>query len=183
MTTTRTVRILLADDHGIVRQGLRAVLSRDARLEVGGRDRGDGPQSAVRLAETLEPDIVIMDITMPQLNGIDAAAQIVKRNPRTGVIILSMHLDETYLMRASGRAKGYLPEGFEAEVDLVRAVRWDGAPREVFLQPGGDGDYVFDDYCPVYGTAEVADSYSLAIRLREGGAPQLLAEGGIRIKR
>ena len=91
-------RILLADDHGVVRQGLRAVLARDASFEVIG-ESGDG-REAVRLADALQPDVVIMDISMPQLNGIEAAKQIVKANPRTHIIILSMHSDETYLMRA-----------------------------------------------------------------------------------
>jgi len=114
-------RILLADDHGVVRQGLRAVLARDVSFEVIG-ESGDG-REAVRLAEVLQPQVVIMDISMPQLNGIEAAKQIVKANPRIHVIILSMHSDETYLMRAlQAGVKGYLLKE-SAEEDLIRAVR------------------------------------------------------------
>jgi two-component system, NarL family, response regulator NreC len=117
----RSARILLADDHGIVRQGLRSVLSRDSTFEIVG-EAADG-REAVALAESLDPNVVIMDIAMPGLNGIDATAQIVKRNPGVAVLILSMHSDETYLLRAlNAGAKGYLLKD-SADVDLVRAVR------------------------------------------------------------
>lgn len=125
-------RILLADDHGIVRQGLRAVLARDPSLEVIG-ESGDG-REAVRLAEALQPNVVIMDISMPQLNGIEAAKQIVKTSPRTHIIILSMHSDETYLTRSlQAGVKGYLLKE-SAEEDLIRAVRM-VAQGKTFLAP------------------------------------------------
>ncbi len=128
-------RILLADDHGVVRQGLRAVLARDALFEVIG-ESGDG-REAVRLAEALQPDVVIMDISMPQLNGIQAAKQILKANPRTHIIILSMHSDETYLMRAlQAGVKGYLLKE-SAEEDLIRAVRM-VAQGKPFFSPAVD---------------------------------------------
>src|SRR5277367_619502 len=137
-----TTRILLADDHGIVRQGLRAVLSRDPSFEVVG-ESGNG-RDAVRLSETLDPHIVIMDITMPELNGIEAAAQIAARNPRTGIIILSMHADETYLLRAlNAGVKGYLLKE-SAEVDLNRAVQH-VAQGKTFFSPAITGA-LMDDY-------------------------------------
>src|SRR5512146_590388 len=89
--------ILLADDHGVVRKGLRFLLERQPDMEVVGEAK-DG-REAVRMAEELKPSVIIMDIAMPQLNGIEATAQIIKRNPRTAVIILSMHSDEGYLVR------------------------------------------------------------------------------------
>src|SRR4051794_177788 len=83
------IRVLLADDHGIVRKGLRFLLDRQPGMEVVG-EAADG-RDAVRLAENVSPDIVIMDIAMPSLNGIEATAQMVKRNSKIGVIMLSMH--------------------------------------------------------------------------------------------
>src|ERR1051325_10610138 len=114
------IRVLIADDHGIVRKGLRLQLEQNPNFEVVG-EAADG-REAVRMAEELAPDIVIMDIAMPNLNGMQATAQVVKKNPKIGVIILSMYSDETYLTRilAAG-AKGYLLKD-NAEVDLDRAV-------------------------------------------------------------
>jgi len=168
----KAVRILLADDHGIVRQGLRAVLSRDRSLEVIG-ETGDG-REAVRLAEALEPDIVIMDISMPLLNGIEAAAQIVKRNLRTGVIILSMHLDETYLVRAlHAGAKGYLLKD-SAEVDLLAAVQAVAQGR-TFFSPAIK-ETLLEDYVRDMQQRNLQDSYDL-LTDREKEVLQLLAEG------
>src|SRR5260370_39541256 len=96
MTSALTVtRGVVADDHGVVRKGLRLLLETDPGIEVIG-EASDG-REAVRLTEELTPDVVVMDITMPQLNGIDAASQIVKRDPNVGVIMLSMPCDETFL--------------------------------------------------------------------------------------
>ena len=121
------IRIMLADDHGIVRKGLRFLLERQSEMEVVG-EAGNG-REAVKMAEQLRPDVIIMDIAMPQLNGIEATAQIVKRNPEVGIIILSMHSDEGYLMRTlTAGAKGYLLKD-SADADLVRAV------QETLLQP------------------------------------------------
>ena len=168
----KTIRILLADDHGIVRQGLRAVLARDSSFEVVG-ETGDG-REAVRLAETLVPDIVIMDITMPQLNGIDATAQILGRNTATGVIILSMHLDETYLIRAlTAGAKGYLLKD-SAEVDLVRAVHAVNRGRP-FFSPAIT-ETLLEDYMRYMQQRNLEDSYAL-LTDREREVLQLLAEG------
>jgi two-component system, NarL family, response regulator NreC len=91
------IRILVADDHGIVREGLRLKLEQNQNFQVVG-EAGDG-REAVRLASELKPDLAIMDIGMPLMNGIEATAQMVKGNPRIGVIILSMHTDEEYLVR------------------------------------------------------------------------------------
>jgi RNA polymerase sigma factor (sigma-70 family) len=166
------IRILLADDHGIVRQGLRAVLARDSTLEVVG-ESGDGRET-VRLGEALDPAIVIMDIAMPHLNGIEATAQIVKRNPRTGVIILSMHSDETYLLRAlSAGAKGYLLKD-SAEVDLVRAVHAVAQGR-TFFSPAITGT-LLEDYMRNMQQRNLQDSWDLLTE-REKEVLQLVAEG------
>jgi DNA-binding NarL/FixJ family response regulator len=165
-------RILLADDHGVVRKGLRFLLERQPGFEVVG-EAGDG-REAVRVAETENPDIVIMDIAMPLLNGIDATAQILKRNPKAGVIILSMHSDEDYLLSAlNAGAKGYLLKD-SAEVDLVRAIHSvrKGTP---FFSPE-IAKTMLEDYMRFLQQRNLQDSYDL-LTDREKEVLQLLAEG------
>src|ERR1043166_6980923 len=101
------IKILIGDDHGIVRTGLRLLLERIADMKVVG-EAMDG-REAVHLAHELNPDIVILDIAMPLLNGLEAAGRIVNQNEHVGVIMLSMHADESYILRAlDAGAKGYL---------------------------------------------------------------------------
>ena len=167
-----SVRILLADDHGVVRKGLRFLLERQPGMEVVG-EAGDG-REATRLAELLTPDIVIMDIAMPLLNGIEATAQIVKRDPKLGVIILSMHSDEDYLLSAlNAGAKGYLLKD-SAEVDLVRAIQavMRGTP---FFSPE-IAKTMLEDYMRFLQQRNLQDSYELLTE-REKEVLQLLAEG------
>lgn len=166
------VRVLLADDHGIVRQGLRAILARDPGIEVAG-ESADGLET-VSLAEALDPDIVIMDITMPHLNGIDATAQITKRNPKTGVIILSMHSDETYVLRSlNAGARGYLLKD-SAEVDLIRAISV-VKQGKTFFSPAV-AHTLLEDYVRNVQQRHLTDSYAL-LTDREKEVLQLLAEG------
>jgi two-component system response regulator NreC len=167
-----SIRVLLADDHGVVRKGLRFVLERQPDMEVVG-EAGDG-REALRLAETASPDIVIMDIAMPLLNGIEATAQLVKRNPALGVIILSMHSDEDYILSAlNAGAKGYLLKD-SAEVDLVRAVHAvrKGTP---FFSPE-IARTMLEDYMRFLQQRNLQDSYDLLTE-REKEVLQLLAEG------
>ncbi|MBM3801755.1 MAG: response regulator transcription factor [Acidimicrobiia bacterium] len=166
------IRILVADDHGIVRQGLRFLLERQQDMEVVG-EVGNGRESVAAAAE-LGPDVIIMDIAMPQLNGIEATAQIVKRNPEIGVIILSMHADEGYLLRAlSSGAKGYLLKD-SAETDLVRAVQVVAGKRP-FFSPGV-AQTLLNDYLRHLRQKGLQDSYDL-LTDREKEILQLLAEG------
>jgi len=166
------VRILVADDHGVVRKGLRLILERHDGLEVIG-EAADG-REAVRLAEELSPDIVIMDVGMPQLNGIDATAQILHRNPRAGVIILSMHSDEGYIVRAlSAGAKGYLLKD-SAEEDLIQAVRIVAQGRP-FFSPRIT-QTLLDDYVRQLRQKGLQDSYDLLTE-REKEVLQLISEG------
>lgn len=168
----KKIRILLADDHSLVRKGLRLLLERAPDLEVAG-EAADG-REAVHLAETLEPDIVIMDIAMPQWNGIDATAQIVKQNPRIGVIILSMHSDESYLMRAlTAGAKGYLLKD-SAEEDLLRAVQTVAQGRPFFSPVIAQA--LLEDYVRQLQQRGLQDTYEL-LTDREKQILQLLAEG------
>jgi DNA-binding NarL/FixJ family response regulator len=168
----KKIRILIADDHGIVRKGLRLQLEQNENFEVLG-EASDG-REAVRLAEELLPDVVIMDIAMPNLNGIQATTQLVKKNPQIGVIILSMYSDETYLTRTlAAGAKGYLLKD-NADVDLDRAVQVvaEGKP---FFSPA-IADTLLEDYMRQLQQRGLQDSYDLLTE-REKEILQLLAEG------
>ncbi|HEV3191200.1 MAG TPA: response regulator transcription factor [Polyangiaceae bacterium] len=129
----KPVRIVLADDHGLVRAGLRALLLNSADFAVVG-EAADG-REALRLIEELDPDIALMDISMPHLNGLEAAARVAKKFSRTRVIILSMHADEEYVRRAlaCGASAYLLKNASEGELELaVRAV----VRGDSWLSPG-----------------------------------------------
>lgn len=166
------VRILIADDHGVVRKGLRLQLEQEAEFEVIG-EASDG-REAVHMSEELAPDVVIMDIAMPGLNGIQATTQLLKKNPQVGVIILSMYSDETYLTRAlSAGAKGYLLKD-TADVDLHRAVQV-VAKGKPFFSPT-IANTLLEDYMRQLQQRGLQDSYDLLTE-REKEILQLLAEG------
>ncbi len=166
------IRILIADDHGIVRKGLRLQLEQNEQFQVVG-EASDG-REAVRLAEELAPQVVIIDIAMPNLNGIEATAQITKRNPQLRVIILSMHSDEGYLTRAlSAGAKGYLLKE-TADLDIYRAVQA-VAQGKVFFSPA-IANTLLEDYMRQLQQRGLQDSYDL-LTDREKEVLQLLAEG------
>ena len=168
----KKIRILIADDHGIVRKGLRLQLEQHGEFEVVG-EATEG-REAVRMAEELLPDVVIMDIAMPNLNGIQATTQLVKKNPQIGVIILSMYSDETYLMRTlAAGAKGYLLKD-NADVDLHRAVEV-VAQGKPFFSPA-IADTLLEDYMRQLQQRGLQDSYDLLTE-REKEILQLLAEG------
>ena len=165
-------RILLADDHDIVRKGLRYLLGKHQDLEIAG-EAVDGRQT-VRLAEAVNADIVIMDIGMPLLNGLDAAAQIVKQNPRIGVIILSMHSDEDYVLRAlNAGVKGYLLKD-TVESDLLHAI--DAVRKGRTFFSSAVTDVMQEDYVRQLQSKGLKDSYDL-LTDREKEILQLLAEG------
>ncbi len=169
--TTKT-KILVADDHGIVRQGLRSLLERQQDMEVAG-EAGDG-REAVRMAEELDPQIIVMDIAMPQLNGIDAAEQVLRTSPQTKIILLSMYADEEFLTRAlTVGVKGYLLKD-SAELDLVRAVRAVAAGKSFFSPAISQA--LAEDYVRQLQSKGLQDSYEL-LTPREKEIIQLLAEG------
>jgi two-component system, NarL family, response regulator NreC len=166
------IRVLLADDHGLLRKGVRSVLAQDSAIAVIG-EAADGPE-AVQLCQELGPDVVIMDIAMPRLNGLDAAAQIARRSKRTAIIVLSMYSDEEYLVRAvSAGVRGYLLKD-SAEPDLVRAVRA-VAGGATFFSPA-IADMLYDEYALRLKRHEIDDSYDL-LTDREKQVLQLLASG------
>lgn len=166
------IRILIADDHGVLRTGLRLQLQQHEGFEVVG-EACDG-REAVKAAEQLTPDVIIMDIGMPNLNGIDAAAQIVKKLPKTGVIILSVHSDEEYLLRAlRAGARGYLLKE-SAHLDLKRAVE-SVAQGHSFFSPTV-ARMLMEDFVQQIQRRGLKDSYDL-LSDREKEIFQLFAEG------
>jgi len=163
--------VLLADDHSIVRRGLRSLLE-DAEVEVVG-EAADGLE-AVRLCESLNPDVVILDIAMPKLNGIEVAARAEKLADPPGVIILSMHADESYIIRALAvGARGYLLKSATDE-DLVPAVRAVAAGKPYFSS--AVAAVLVEDYVRRLRTRGLTDSFDL-LTDRERQVLQLLAEG------
>jgi two-component system, NarL family, response regulator NreC len=165
-------KVLVADDHGVVRKGLRFLLQLDSQIEVVG-EAADG-REALDMAEQLKPDVVVLDITMPQLNGIDAAAQLRKRDPDIGIVMLSMHCDETFLLRAlSAGAQAYLLKD-AAETDLVQAVK-SVATHKMFFSPTITRT-LMQDYMRQMQREKIEDSYDL-LTDREKEVLQLLAEG------
>jgi two-component system, NarL family, response regulator NreC len=168
----KEIRVLLADDHAIVRKGLRALLDAQPGMQVAG-EAADG-REAVRLTKEMQPDVVIMDIAMPNLNGIEATAQIVKAYPKISVVILSMHSDEAYLVRAfSAGAKGYMLKD-SAEEDLLRAIRTVAGGRPFFSPT--IAQTLLEDYVRSLQQRGLTDSYDL-LTDREKEVLQLLAEG------
>ncbi len=132
MSAGKRIRILLADDHTVLRAGLRALLSAQGDLEVVG-EASDGAE-AIRLAQALHPDVVVMDIGMPGVNGIDATARIKRDLPGAKVLILSMHDDRGYLRQVlRAGASGYVLKK-AADTELLAAIRA-AARGEVFLDP------------------------------------------------
>jgi DNA-binding NarL/FixJ family response regulator len=165
------LRVLLADDHGIVRRGLRSLLE-DAGVEVVG-EAADGLE-ALRLCEELRPDMLIVDIGMPKLNGIDVAARAQKTDRPPAVLILSMHADESYILRAlAAGARAYLLKDATDE-DLLPAVRAVASGRP-FFSPAVTAVLV-QDHMRSLQTRGLSDSYGL-LTDREKEVLQLLAEG------
>ena len=126
------LRILLADDHLIFRQGLKGLLEREGLQVIG--EAGDG-QEAIKRARDLSPDVAVLDLTMPLLNGLDAAREIVRASPRTRPILLTMHTEDPYVMEAlRAGIKGYVLKT-QPSTDLVQAIQEVHRGR-IYLSPG-----------------------------------------------
>jgi DNA-binding NarL/FixJ family response regulator len=166
------LRILLADDHTLVRQGLRKILEGRPEWEVIG-EASDG-RDALRQAESLQPDVAILDIGMPLMNGIEATRQIVRRWPDIRVLILSMHASEAYIIQAlKAGAKGYLLKD-SADNELIRAVAAVAVGKS-FFSPAV-AKVMLDDYVRHLSEKGITDRFeSLSDRERE--IFQLIAEG------
>jgi len=166
------IRILLADDHTVVRDGLRALLEKQPDMTVVA-EASDGRDS-IRLAEEQSPDVVVMDIGMPSLNGIEATRRILAANPRTAVVMLSMHQDESYVLRSlKAGAKGYLlKDSLRGDViDAIRAVAQGRSflTRKVRLM-------LQEDYVRQMESRGLEDSYDL-LTDREREVLHMVAEG------
>jgi DNA-binding NarL/FixJ family response regulator len=163
----KRLRILLADDHAVVRQGFKMILAEQPDMEIVG-EAGNG-RDAVEQAERLAPDVVVMDVAMPELNGIEATRRLGQATPHTRVLALSMHKDSVYvreILRAG--ARGYLLKDSPA-ADLIAAVRAVAA-GEGFLSPAVS-NAVLDDY-----RRHVTNPIDL-LSSREREVLQMLAEG------
>jgi DNA-binding NarL/FixJ family response regulator len=166
------IRILLADDHTVMRSGLRLLLERQPNLQVVA-EAADGRQ-AVDLALSEKPDVVVMDIAMPHLNGVEAARQIVNRAPQTAVVILSMHSDESYVIRSlKAGARAYLLKD-SAESDLILAIHAITEGKSFFSPLVRR--ILKEDYMHQLAEMGAEDTYELLTN-REREVLQLVAEG------
>jgi two-component system, NarL family, response regulator NreC len=167
-----SIRILLADDHTVVRDGLRALLEKQPDMTVVG-EAADGRDS-VRLAEEQSPDVVVMDIAMPNMNGIEATRRILAANPRTNVVMLSMHQDESYVLRSlKAGAKGYLLKD-SLRSDVIEAIRTVSQGRSFMTRKVSR--ILQEDYIRQMERRGLEDSYDL-LTDREREILQLVAEG------
>lgn len=164
------IRVLIADDHGLVRAGIRALLEKQSSMEV--VDEARNGREALALATRHRPDVVLMDISMPELNGLEVVRQLARDLPQVRCIILSMHADEEHVWQAlKAGAAGYLVKGGSlAELELaITSV----AQGETYLSPGVSGP-VIKEY--VRRTSHDGDSAdNLTARQRE--ILQMIAEG------
>jgi DNA-binding NarL/FixJ family response regulator len=166
------LRVLLADDHGIVRRGMKALLESEPDVTVVA-EAADG-QEALRLSEEYRPDLLILDVAMPRLGGIDVAARVQKLQPPPRVIMLSMHADESYVLRSlSAGARAYLLKDATDE-DLLPAIRA-VAQGKCFFSPA-ISSVLAEDYVRLMQERGLDDSYHL-LTDREKEVLQLLAQG------
>lgn len=166
-----TIRVLLADDHNIVREGLRSLLEKEPDIEVVAM--ADNGRTAVRLAGELKPDVAVLDIAMPEMNGIEATRRINRENPEIRVLTLSMHSARRFVTEAlSAGSKGYLLKDCASE-ELVRAIRTIAAD-ETYLSPKVAG-LIVKDY--LKHSPETTPSADSCLTNREREILQLIAEG------
>ncbi|MGJ5817580.1 response regulator [Paludibaculum fermentans] len=166
------IRIILADDHAVMRRGLRLVIEEHKDFQVVG-EASDG-REAVSLVEELKPDLIVLDISMPNMNGIEAARQIHEKQAGVSIVVLSMHSDESYVLRAlKAGARGYLLKE-SAESDFILAIRSVSAGK-AFFSPAVSRLLV-EDYVRQLQDKDIEDSYELLTQ-RERELLQLIAEG------
>jgi DNA-binding NarL/FixJ family response regulator len=166
------VRILLADDHAIIRRGLRTLLTHEPAFEIVA-EASDGRQ-ALELARREHPQVAVLDVGMPVMNGIETARQICAHLPDTQVVMLTVHSDESYLLSAlKAGARGYVLKS-SAEMEVVEAVRA-VSNGKAFFSPRVSR-ILADEYVRYLEERNVTDSYDL-LSARERQVLQLLAEG------
>jgi two-component system response regulator NreC len=166
------IRVFLVDDHTVVRQGLRRILESDEEIEIVG-EAGDG-RTAIDLVQKLRPHVVVMDVAMPELNGIEATRQILKRVEGAKVLVLSMHGDDVYVRQAlKAGARGYLLKDSE-DLDLIKAVKAIRAGGSFFSPPVSK--VVLSGYLGDKVDGEAEDGVA-RLTDREREVLQLIAEG------
>jgi two-component system, NarL family, response regulator NreC len=166
-----STRVLIADDHKIVREGLKALIDKQESMQVVAE--ADNGLEAVRLARKLQPDVVIMDLGMPQMNGIEATREVTAREPGIKVIALSMHSDKRFVLQMiKAGASGYLlkDSAFEELITAIKTV----VSNQSYLSPKIT-DVVIKDYLQTLSKGDVSAFSVLTARERE--VLQLLAEG------
>lgn len=168
----KKIRVLLADDHTLVRQGFRRILEDDSRITVVGEARTG--IEAIELAKTLRPEIVVMDLSMPELGGLEASAELLKENRQIKVLILSMYSNEAYVRKAFEMgAKGYMLKD-AIELDLTRAVVALAA-GEAYVSPGISNLVI--EGLKTGPTPEAGKEPHERLTLREKEVLQLIAQG------
>jgi DNA-binding NarL/FixJ family response regulator len=166
------IRILIADDHEVVRDGVRALLEKQTDMAVIG-EAADG-RAAAQIAADLLPDVIVMDVGMPNLNGIDATRRILAAHPQIGVVMLSMHQDESYVLRSlKAGAKGYLLKE-SLRSDILEAIRAVAQGRSFLTRK--ISRMMQEDYIQEMEQRGLEDSYEL-LTDREREVLQLAAEG------
>lgn len=168
----KKIRIVLADDHQLIRSGLRVLLERQPDLSVVAEAK-DG-REAVAAVQSLKPDVLVIDIGMQNLNGIEAARQLTESHSDAAIVFLSMHSDESYVLRAlKAGARGYLLKD-SAEADLIRAIHAVAGGKS-FFSPAVS-KVLLDDYMRKLQRSGAEDAYDL-LTPREREILQLLVEG------
>lgn len=168
----KKIRVLLADDHTLVRQGFRRILEDDPRIAVAG-EAATGVQ-AIALAKELKPDVAVLDLSMPELGGIEAAGEILKANPSIKILILSMYSNEAYVRKAfAAGAKGYMLKD-AIELDLTRAIL-SLAEGKAYMSPG-ISNLVIEGLRTGAMQEDGGDLYD-QLSMREKEVLQLIAQG------
>ena len=166
------IRVLLVDDHTILREGVRALLANEPEIVVVG-EAGDG-EEALEKVEALRPDVVLMDMVMPRMNGLEATGHIKRRHPEVKVLILSMYDDDEYVQQViQAGASGYLLKGMAAD-DLILAIR-EVQGGSSFLNPAVAAKLIEDYVRRVRGDGGATSAEPLTARERE--VLKLIAEG------
>ena len=161
------ISVLLVEDHTVVREGIKAMLETDAEIRVTGQ--AENGREAVELAQRLRPDVIVMDIAMPVLNGLEATRQILKATPTKRIVLLSAHSNQAYIDRAIELgAKGYLLKRTSLET-LTRVIR--------HVHTGGTAFNSFPDEKIVATPKDMSQNKAVALTTREAEVLQLVAEG------
>lgn len=168
-----TIKVLLADDHNVVRQGLRMLLEAQQDIKVVGE--AENGRQAVQLAKSLEPDVVVLDVAMPLLNGLEATRQITREVPKARILVLSTYCEEDYVKQLTEEgASGYLVKQ-TAATDLIKAIR-ETHKGNAFFSPS-IAKRVLDQCRDIFSHGSQPAKKTTRLTTREAEVLQLIAEG------